>query len=105
MTRLLQRLGFDARGVSTVREAMTVIEAWRPYAVVLDLVLPDDNGAAVLHAVRERGLPIKVAIVSGLPDLDHHPDIQRLKPDIVFVKPIDIFSLAGWLGPAHRLQP
>lgn len=84
---------------------MAAVDAWQPDALVLDLVLPDDNGMLVLHGIRERSLPIKVAIVSGLPDLDIHPDILRLKPDIVFVKPLDIFNLAGWLGPAHRLQP
>ena len=105
LTRLLQRLGFDARAVGTVREGYEQIDAWGPDAAVIDLVLPDDHGAALLHAIRERGLPIKVAIVTGMPDVDDHPEILRLNPDLVLQKPIDIFNLAGWLGPAHRLEP
>ena len=105
LTRLLERLGFDARGVATVREGRELLDRWQPHAAVVDVVLPDEHGVALLHAIRERGLPMKIAIVTGLPDLDDHPEITRLQPDLVLTKPIDIFNLAGWLGPAHRLAP
>jgi two-component system nitrate/nitrite response regulator NarL len=50
------------------REALAAIRALRPQVAVLDLRMPDLDGAAVLNAVVRDGLPTRVMVLSGLLD-------------------------------------
>jgi DNA-binding NarL/FixJ family response regulator len=65
--------------------------------VILDLMLPDGNGASVLEHVRHVGLPTRVAVATGAGDWRSLLDEARLKPDAVFLKPIDFPRLVRWL--------
>jgi DNA-binding NarL/FixJ family response regulator len=59
-------------------------------------MLPDGSGIEVLRAIRRRGLPIRVALLTG----DDQPLIaqaQTLRLDAMFVKPVDLRSLIDWL--------
>lgn len=62
-------------------EALRMVEARRPDAIVLDLAMPVLDGAGVLERMRESGLPIRALILPGHCSvgqmrnaLHHHPD-------------------------------
>jgi two-component system nitrate/nitrite response regulator NarL len=54
--------------VATGREALEAIQALRPQVAVLDMKLPDLDGAHVLTAINREGLPTKVVFVSAYLD-------------------------------------
>lgn len=48
----LRRAGFDVTSCSSGAEALTVAERVRPDAILSDIMMPEMDGYAVLHAVR-----------------------------------------------------
>ena len=59
-----------------------------PHWVVLDLMLPDGDGVAVLQEIREKKLPVKVAVVTGSSDPERLDPVMKLKPDAFLQKPV-----------------
>jgi DNA-binding NarL/FixJ family response regulator len=60
--------GFEVVGqASSVREALTGIEATAPEAVTLDISLPDGSGVEVLRHIRRRGWDLCVVVLTGNP--------------------------------------
>jgi DNA-binding response OmpR family regulator len=96
LVMLLQHFGFETFYATTVAEAMQMLSR-RPAVMILDLMLPDGNGASVLEHVRHAGLATRVAIATGAGDWKSMLDEARLKPDAVFLKPIDFPKLVRWL--------
>jgi CheY-like chemotaxis protein len=67
LTSLLKLNGFHATDVATGAEAIECLSE-PPLCVLLDLMLPDGNGSAVLDHIRRHRLPIRVAVTSGAAD-------------------------------------
>ena len=60
--------GFEVVGqASSVREALTGIEATAPEAVTLDISLPDGSGVEVLRHIRRRGWDLCVVVLTSNP--------------------------------------
>jgi DNA-binding NtrC family response regulator len=96
---LLKHYGFDIIPAGTVAEAMMQLES-QPSVMILDLMLPDGNGSEVLEHVRATRLPIQVAVATGAGDWRAMVDEVRLRPDAMFVKPLDFPRLVAWLETA-----
>ena len=93
---LAQASGHETRSAATVADALDQLDAWEPDCVVLDLMLPDGSGAAVLRRVRTAGLPVRVVVASGA----HGPvleEAESLRPDAILRKPMDPARLTAWL--------
>ena len=99
MMLLLKHFGFHGAATGTVSGAMSLLE-WRPAVMILDLMLPDGNGSEILEHVRRANLPIRVAVATGTADWRAMVDETRLKPDAVFVKPLDFNQLVRWIAGA-----
>jgi DNA-binding NarL/FixJ family response regulator len=69
---LLSREGkYDVAGeAASGGEAVALAEALRPQLMILDMGLPDMDGAAVIGRVKEKGLAVKVVALSMHNDLD-----------------------------------
>jgi DNA-binding NarL/FixJ family response regulator len=68
LVELLAADGFEVVGqASSVREALTGIEATAPEAVTLDISLPDGSGVEVLRYIRRRGWDLCVVVLTGNP--------------------------------------
>ena len=63
-------------------EAVLMAEAKCPSSVVIDAALPLLDGAAVLKRLRERGLPIRVVLLSGHADIVQLRNALRYRPDL-----------------------
>jgi len=97
LVALLRLAGYQAVFATNLAQALDLVET-APDFILLDLMLPDGTGAAVLKYVRAQRLPIRVAITTGaadwrtlLHDCDH-------PPDAVFTKPLDFDRITQWLG-------
>jgi DNA-binding NarL/FixJ family response regulator len=68
--------------------------------VVLDMDLPDGRGEVVLRAVRERHLPTRVAVCSGMTDDARWDAVKGLDPEALLQKPIDVAAMCRVCEPA-----
>ena len=93
---LLRITGFDPVPAANVAEAMGAL-AQGPACLILDLMLPDGNGSAVLSHIRRNNLPIRVALATGAIDWQTMIESSPGKPDAVFHKPLDFKKVTAWL--------
>jgi CheY-like chemotaxis protein len=98
LVQLLSIMGYDPCAAATVAEGLARLDG--QHALLLDLNLPDGLGTAVLEKVRSEGRPIRVAVVTASFDDRLMADVERLKPDTVLRKPLDIRVLREWLRAA-----
>lgn len=96
LCRLVRRLGWIADAAGSVRGAIAGL-ARAPDAVILDLRLSDGSGLALLRQVRDRHIPIPVALLTGVSQGDALADAVLLRPDALFTKPADLTEIAAWL--------
>ena len=96
LVALFRRLGLEVESVETLAEARARLVA-RPDFVVLDLMLPDGNGIEVLRHIRSAGLPVRVAVTTGVFDWHLLDDVRKLGPERLFQKPVDAAKLRDWL--------
>jgi ActR/RegA family two-component response regulator len=98
LCRLLRRLGCATDGAGSVREAIAKLRTAPPDVMILDLILQDGSGLAVLRQVCDRELPVDVAVLTGMADGDLVADAILLHPDALFTKPADLTEIASWLA-------
>ena len=83
------RMGWHVSEAGTVAEGLAMLDAEpEPCFLILDLMLPDGDGTAVLEGVRQRGLRTLVAVCTGAVDLARLKAVAELRPDAMFPKPI-----------------
>ena len=74
---------------ATVAEGLDLLDP-PPDCLVLDLMLPDGGGEAILRKVREDDLPTRVvAVTTGSNDPARLAVVKELNPDVLLSKPID----------------
>jgi DNA-binding response OmpR family regulator len=96
LVSLLKLNGFEALIARNLSEAIAHIHS-SPDCILLDLMLPDGTGAALLDHVRSEKLPIKVAFTTGAADWRQFLNGTTHRPDAIFVKPLDFDSISRWL--------
>ena len=97
LATILRAMGFEVDEASDVADGTAKLIAWQPQCVVLDLMLPDGTGTALLRYVRDSKLPVKVAVVTAANDPRLLADVKALAPDALFPKPLDVDALLEWL--------
>lgn len=87
----LEAAGYEADTVHSVGEALEVVDG--DYGVILlDRRLPDGTGTEFLEEVRDRGLDVRVAMVTAVvPDFD----IVEMGFDLYLLKPVSKDELVG----------
>jgi CheY-like chemotaxis protein len=60
-------LRYQVLTASNGREALDVLAEHPVDLVLSDLVMPDMGGQALVHALRERRIPVRVVLLSGHP--------------------------------------
>lgn len=98
LRKLVEYYGHEAAVAETLADALAQL-AWRPCCLVLDLMLPDGSGTEVLRRVRDSRLPVRVAVVTGAADPVLIDDARRLRPEAMFIKPVDMEQLLPFLQP------
>lgn len=103
MAKALRLLGHDADCAGTFLEGVAKLSSHVRW-LILDLRLPDGDGAALLRYIRQHEMPVNVAVVTGAEDDALLTDAVLLKPDAFFAKPVDFHDVARWMscGDHHR---
>jgi CheY-like chemotaxis protein len=86
---LLNREGFRVLSASTVAEGLGMLRSG-PACVVLDLMLPDSRGEEVMRRVKEARPDVRVIVTTGLDDDAELEAVNRLGPQAVLRKPIEM---------------
>jgi DNA-binding response OmpR family regulator len=99
MARLMRRAGCAVVAVASVAEAVgRLAHEPLPTHVLLDLMLPDESGDALLM-IRREGLPVRVALLTAAgPDSNAFTKAMRLRPDAVFHKPVLFEHVKAWVA-------
>jgi CheY-like chemotaxis protein len=101
LRRLFTRLGWDVHSAMTVSEALELL-VLEPEGIVLDLMLPDGDGLAVLRKVRSAGFSAKVVVTTGVEDPRRLEDARRHLPDALLRKPMEFGELLRALNLRHE---
>ena len=97
LLKLCHRLGHTCLTATSRAEALSMLIHQPPDAILLDLMLPGGNGIEVLRVVRAHHFGARVAVVTAA-DSGMIEEVERLKPDAVFRKPLDFAEVRRWLG-------
>jgi DNA-binding response OmpR family regulator len=92
------RVNLTAMGVEPIlagdgRTAISRIEAERPDAVVLDVMLPGIDGWSVLEDLHALGDPVPIVVCSAKKDIEDMERARELGASGYVVKPFDIDRL------------
>ena len=96
LVSLLKLHGFEATFAANLSEAIGLMRS-SPHCILLDLMLPDGTGAAILEHVRSHHLPIRIAFTTGTADWRKFVEGTEFRPDAIFIKPLDFESISRWL--------
>ncbi|GAC1320699.1 MAG: MtrAB system response regulator MtrA [Chloroflexota bacterium] len=92
MTDILESSGYDVRQAATGAAARDMVEAVRPDLIILDLILPDEDGLVLCNVLKSlAGVPILVCSAS-----QRRRDAflsLRLGADDYMSKPFDVYDL------------
>lgn len=91
----LSRLGLETQVVATGKEALAVFPDFKPHLLILDIILPDINGAAVLQEIRrmEEEKQVKVILISVKNLGENAQLLHELGYDDFIKKPISLERL------------
>lgn len=98
LAAIVRRRGWDVLAASTVEGGMALLDE-DPDCVILDLGLPDGRGEAVLRKVRDEGRRCGVLVCTLISDSQTHANLMALRPDAVFIKPVDVEELLAAFPP------
>src|SRR3954447_5898049 len=78
LARFLGRAGHEVRCAPNGREALADIIRYAPDVVVLDLMMPEMDGASLLETLRRypRSQTLPVVVLTGVPD---SPLVERVR--------------------------
>ena len=85
--------GYETREASNGREALALVDTWRPDAIVLDLMMPVMNGWAFAEAAAQRLGPDAVPIVVASASMDlarAAAELQQYGVRASLAKPFDL---------------
>ena len=108
------RVNLTAMGVEPIlagdgRTAISRIQAERPDAVVLDVMLPGIDGWSVLEDLHALGDPVPIVVCSAKKDVEDMDRARELGASGYVVKPFDIDRLIDAVmeavGRSHAVDP
>ncbi len=105
---LLERSGYEVVTATNGFEALGAARICKPDLIILDVMLPGENGYRVSHTLREDEAlgvyerPNRIILVTAR-DLSTDPEREQLfqdfaKPDRVIYKPFDLDDLVSQVG-------
>jgi CheY-like chemotaxis protein len=104
LRRMLALCGWEVTEAASLREGAEHLKP-PPDCLLLDLELPDGDGASLLRKVRYEGLPVRVVVHTGTDDPVRLRAVESLRPDAVLKKPLDSHGLTTICGVGRPAVP
>ena len=90
---MLRHWGFAVEMCTTLGDAMLMLKHQRPDVVLLDLMLPDGDGAKLLEHMHAEGMAGRVLVMTGVDDGEKLQKTMALGPMGVLRKPVNLVQL------------
>jgi len=100
ITALLEAVGFDVLPTTSAAEAMQIVTACRPDAVLTDLQMPEMDGVELAHALQRETPEVPVVVMTGAPSVENVGAARRAGAVGVLSKPLDAPLLLSTLDGA-----
>jgi len=100
LATMVEELGHEVRRAATAAEALVAVDADRPDAVLLDMMLPDAAGTTTLESLRLRWPELPVVMVTANADEDVARGCLRRGAFDYVMKPFSMEQIARVLQAA-----
>jgi DNA-binding response OmpR family regulator len=106
----LEQDGYTVQGAADGEAALAGVDAFHPDLVILDVIMPKENGYRVSRQVKSsEGTPPKILLVTGR-RLDDDPDRESMfmefsMADGILYKPFELDRLLSRVGDLLRDGP
>lgn len=102
MELALRQAGFEAHSVYSGEDALQWIDARTPDAIILDLMMPDVNGFAILRHLRAHEVtrPLPVIVLTARSDRETREETQSAGVKTFLTKPVNPRVLADHVRQA-----
>lgn len=91
-TKALQREGFETETIKDGKKAIERLATASPNVILLDLHLPQINGATILQHIRSDDRLKKTAVIVTTADERQAEELEH-KADLVLLKPVSLNQL------------
>lgn len=100
----LSNEGFDVRTAGDGMTALETADMFRPYIVVLDVMLPDVDGFEVCRLLKRSGIPLSVIMLTAKDEVTDRVRGLTLGADDYLVKPFSFEELLARIHARLRNQ-
>jgi two-component system OmpR family response regulator len=98
----LRFVGFDVRTAATGSQALAVAEEFKPHAIVLDVMLPDQDGFEVCRQIRNEGVNVGVLFLTAKDGMEDKVAGLTIGGDDYMTKPFSLEELVARLRALLR---
>jgi CheY-like chemotaxis protein len=100
---ILTKRGHAVVAAATVAAGLAALDGQD--CAIVDLNLPDGLGTVILERIRTENRPIQVAIATGTTDASLLSEARKLRPDLLWHKPVDVEGLLAWVERPRPFPP
>jgi two-component system OmpR family response regulator len=98
----LKFVGFDVRTAASGAQALQIAEEFKPHALILDVMLPDQNGFEVCRQIRSEGHEIGVLFLTAKDSVEDKIAGLTIGGDDYVTKPFSLEELVARLRALLR---
>jgi two-component system OmpR family response regulator len=98
----LKFVGFDVRTASSGAQALQIAQEFKPHALILDVMLPDQNGFEVCRQIRSEGQNIGVLFLTAKDSVEDKIAGLTIGGDDYVTKPFSLEELVARLRALLR---
>jgi len=98
----LRFVGFDVRTAATGSQALAVAEEFKPHAIILDVMLPDQDGFEVCRQIRNEGVNVGVLFLTAKDGMEDKVAGLTIGGDDYMTKPFSLEELVARLRALLR---
>ena len=98
----LRFVGFDVRTAATGLQALTIAEEFKPHALILDVMLPDQDGFEVCRQLRQDGHSVGVLFLTAKDSVEDKIAGLTIGGDDYVTKPFSLEELVARLRALLR---
>jgi len=102
LTRFLTRLGYDVQAASNAKEALQLLPAHHPHAMLCDIRMPETSGVELLPKVLAQDPDLAVLMLTAIDEPRTAIECLKLGAYDQLIKPVDLEELG--LSLQHALR-
>ena len=91
----LRFVGFEVRTAATGSQALSVAEEFKPHAIILDVMLPDQDGFEVCRQIRNEGAQVGVLFLTAKDGMEDKVAGLTIGGDDYMTKPFSLEELVA----------